>query len=171
VPPGSPSAAINVAALAGYQRTAFDDISRIPEAQRSAYQNDQLDQMMTVALGPTWQTAFAGGPLILPSGQTWTPTPSRLAAREAQSRGTPLVDPNGNPVDYTNIGGAYASALPPPNQIAAATFLQLSPDTQQFLLAAYEKAGYSPTDIAHLIGKLLPGAAAFRPGSYAPILR
>jgi hypothetical protein len=42
---------------------------------------------------------------------------------------------------------AYVKALPAPNKIVGREFFGLPQDTQEFMLSAYEEAGYSPTQV------------------------
>jgi hypothetical protein len=64
----------------------------------------------------------------------------------------------------------YGAALPQPHQIVGRNWLNLDPDTQQFLLGAYEANGYSGNQVLNSIQQMLPGAAAWR-GGYAGIGR
>lgn len=64
---------------------------------------------------------------------------------------------------------AYINALPAPNKINAPAWMQLDPDSQQFLLGAYTKAGYSANDVLNAVHQTLPGfhAPVANPGTGA----
>ena len=65
-----------------------------------------------------------------------------------------------------------AEGLPAPNQINARQWMRLSPTDRDFLLSAYESQGHDINDILWTIQHLLPqGQAAYRGGTFAPILR
>lgn len=48
------------------------------------------------------------------------------------------------------------NALPPPNKLSPTAWLNLDPDTQQFILGAYETIGYSANDVLNTVKNLLP---------------
>lgn len=68
-------------------------------------------------------------------------------------------------------GGAttadYVNGLPAPNKINSTNWMQLDPDTQQFLLGAYRQAGYSDNDVQNSIKQTLPKFTAPMAGSIA----
>ncbi len=68
-------------------------------------------------------------------------------------------------------GGAttadYVNGLPAPNKIVSRNFNALDPDTQKFLLAAYQQAGYSANDVTNTIAKTQPQFTAPAAGSIA----
>lgn len=68
-------------------------------------------------------------------------------------------------------GGAttadYVNGLPAPNKIVSRDFNALDPDTQKFLLAAYQQAGYSANDVTNAVSKTLPQFAAPSAGQIA----
>lgn len=58
----------------------------------------------------------------------------------------------------------YRYSIPNPNKIVAREWMRLPTSTQQFMLGAYEDAGWDPSDVLDAILKTLPRAAAFRGG-------
>lgn len=62
----------------------------------------------------------------------------------------------GNPGAAASNAGNYMSALPAPNKINGTNWMQLDPDTQNFLLGAYQKAGFSANDVTNAVQQGLP---------------
>ncbi len=63
----------------------------------------------------------------------------------------------------------YINALPSPNQIVGRNWLRLDPDTQQFLLGAYEAGGYSSPQILNSIQAMMPGRQGVPLGTWGAI--
>lgn len=123
-----------------------------------------------------WRSAFGGTPQ--PAGSATSATQGQQAQMQpqAQSQGqvpvqqqaqavagtqTTYTAPGFNPND-PNAGtaghnlGAYLDALPAPNRIVGREWLKLPGDSQEFLLGAYEQAGYSGNDVSDYIKRGLP---------------
>ena len=85
--------------------------------------------------------------------------PITPAAQQAPAAGSGLAP----------VTQRYANALPAPNQIVGRNWMNLDPDTQQFLLGAYEASGYGAPQVQYAIQQGLPGRQAWARGNYAAI--
>jgi hypothetical protein len=112
---------------------------------------------------------FTAQPLAPPPAPTPAPAVQQFSAPAVtgtDSAGQQAV--NGGPVKVaTATKQDYMQALPTPNKIVARNWLDLDPDTQQFLLGTYEDKGYSANDVLDAVKKTLPGFQAPRAGRIA----
>ncbi len=106
-----------------------------------------------------------------PTSVTAAPQPSAVNPGTASTPGTAVATPGGLTAPGTLPGGAttadYVAGLPAPNKIVSRNFNALDPDTQKFLLAAYQQAGYSANDVTNTIAKTQPQFTAPAAGSIA----
>lgn len=97
-----------------------------------------------------------------------------MVAHGNPATGSPGTVSSGTPGmsdKYKALLDRYGGKLPQPNQIVAREWLNLTPDTQQFLLGAYEALGYSASDVLHTILNTLPGRAAWQGAQFGLIQR
>lgn len=132
------------------------------------FQAPQANAIPPSLLGLAGQAMSAGGVGLgspAPNSGAGASAAATQAASGTGTSGSGFTAPGGpGELAGVNVDKTLAG-LPAPNKLNATQYATLAPDAKNFLMSAYQAAGYDPTDVEAQMKSELPGYTAPRYGT------